>query len=564
MDDPTNDGQFLAFFAPAAAGRHLQVDRRTVPAGVTFRPGAAGPATPLPARPTGTGEGSVESAGDQHRHPADPGGRGQQRLGLLTLLDGNAANDDAAGFPNGRRPDDDVTDISARAVAGILANPATFGTRIGDGVNVNDMPERQRSRSWRRPTTAATAATSIPTSRDARACARPGQCCHFHRRHDDEHLQTKFIVAAVTAGSATALSAQPRQPLSTAAEAMDSPAERKMAIAQKKIARDPKHYHGYNELALALTQRARGTRANPVYYQQAEEAVRTSLALAPDNFEALKVRTWALLGQHRFAAALELATTLNTKVPDDLMVYGMLTDANIELGKFRRGREVGPVDAQPAPRRHSGVDAGRLLARALWRHRGRAIELMQQAVVRMPFQEKPKTAPGCSPRSATSNWVEGSDRRRPSGGHRAGAQSVPELPLRAGGAGRSPDGAGPPPRGGGAAAAALRRGRRTPRTSTSWPRRGEARAGLTRPRPPRATPRSRPGGHEGRLEAEEDNANRELISYFVGAGKKPAGRVWRSPGRNRPPWRRLHARSLRVGALQERQAGRGPERDRRG
>ncbi len=66
----------------------------------------------------------------------------QQRLGLLTLLDTNTTNDDAAGFPNGRRPDDDVTDIAARVVAGILVNPTTYGTRIGDGVNVNDMPKR--------------------------------------------------------------------------------------------------------------------------------------------------------------------------------------------------------------------------------------------------------------------------------------------------------------------------------------------------------------------------------------------------------------------------------------
>ena len=71
------------------------------------------------------------------------------------------------------------------------------------------------------------------------------------------------LVAAVTAGSATALSAQPRQPESTAAATMESPAERKMAIAKKKIDRDPKRYHGYNELALALTQRARET-ADPV------------------------------------------------------------------------------------------------------------------------------------------------------------------------------------------------------------------------------------------------------------------------------------------------------------
>jgi hypothetical protein len=127
------------------------------------------------------------------------------------------------------------------------------------------------------------------------------------------------LVAAVTAGSAQALSAQPRQAEPTAVAAMESPAERKMAIARRKIARDPKHYHGYNELALALTQRARET-ADPVFYQQADDAVRTSLTLSPDNFEGLKVRTWALLGQHRFAEALTLATALNARVPDDLMV----------------------------------------------------------------------------------------------------------------------------------------------------------------------------------------------------------------------------------------------------
>jgi hypothetical protein len=56
----------------------------------------------------------------------------------LTLLDANPANDDAAGFPNGRRPNDDVTDIASRAVGGILADPVAFGTRVGDGVNTDE------------------------------------------------------------------------------------------------------------------------------------------------------------------------------------------------------------------------------------------------------------------------------------------------------------------------------------------------------------------------------------------------------------------------------------------
>jgi Domain of unknown function (DUF4331) len=54
----------------------------------------------------------------------------QKRLGFLV--------GDEAGFPNGRRLIDDVVDISARAVGGILVNSVTYGTRIGDGVNIND------------------------------------------------------------------------------------------------------------------------------------------------------------------------------------------------------------------------------------------------------------------------------------------------------------------------------------------------------------------------------------------------------------------------------------------
>jgi hypothetical protein len=47
---------------------------------------------------------------------------------------------DNAGWPNGRRPNDDVTDIALRVVAGFLLNPA--GTpALGDGVNFNSGAE---------------------------------------------------------------------------------------------------------------------------------------------------------------------------------------------------------------------------------------------------------------------------------------------------------------------------------------------------------------------------------------------------------------------------------------
>ncbi len=47
---------------------------------------------------------------------------------------------DSAGFPNGRRLNDDVIDIAARAVGGILANATMYGTPIGDGVNTPSTP----------------------------------------------------------------------------------------------------------------------------------------------------------------------------------------------------------------------------------------------------------------------------------------------------------------------------------------------------------------------------------------------------------------------------------------
>jgi len=52
----------------------------------------------------------------------------RSRLGLL--------GGDTAGFPNGRRVSDDVTDISMRAVAGALVGN---NVRLGDGVNTNDV-----------------------------------------------------------------------------------------------------------------------------------------------------------------------------------------------------------------------------------------------------------------------------------------------------------------------------------------------------------------------------------------------------------------------------------------
>lgn len=113
-----------------------------------------------------------------------------------------------------------------------------------------------------------------------------------------------------------------------------SPAERSMAQANRLIEKNPKDFEAYNALALALSRRARET-SDVKYYTEAEEALQKSSAISPENFDGARTHVWLLLGKHEFAAALEEAKKLNKRMPDDVMTYGFLTDANVELGNYK-------------------------------------------------------------------------------------------------------------------------------------------------------------------------------------------------------------------------------------
>ena len=56
---------------------------------------------------------------------------------------------------------------------------------------------------------------------------------------------------------------------------------------------------------------------------------------APNNFDTQKAQVSILLGEHEYPAALEAAKSLNKRLPDDVAVYGLLTDANVELGNYK-------------------------------------------------------------------------------------------------------------------------------------------------------------------------------------------------------------------------------------
>jgi len=113
-----------------------------------------------------------------------------------------------------------------------------------------------------------------------------------------------------------------------------SPAAQSIAEARKAISDKPMEYAGYNLLAAALVRREQES-SDASFNAQAEDAVKKSLEIAPNNFDAEKIQVSILLGKHEFPGALDLAAKLNQRVPDDVMVYGLLTDANAELGNYK-------------------------------------------------------------------------------------------------------------------------------------------------------------------------------------------------------------------------------------
>ncbi len=164
-----------------------------------------------------------------------------------------------------------------------------------------------------------------------------------------------------------------------------SPAEQSMASARKLIDKNPKNFEAYNALALALSRRARET-SDVIFYTQAEDALKTSFEISPGNFDGERTAVWLLLGKHEFAAALEKAKALNKKMPDDVMLYGFLTDANVELGNYDDAEKAAQWMLNLRPGNLPGMTRAAYL-RELFGDLDGALELMDMAYQSTPPNE---------------------------------------------------------------------------------------------------------------------------------------------------------------------------------
>jgi predicted Zn-dependent protease len=112
-----------------------------------------------------------------------------------------------------------------------------------------------------------------------------------------------------------------------------SPAESRIAFITKEIGASPGKSNLHTELAIALLRRERET-SDKTLFDRAQAALDESLKLAPENLEAQKVEAALLLGRHEFERALVIAKAINEKVPDDVMTYGYIADADLALGDY--------------------------------------------------------------------------------------------------------------------------------------------------------------------------------------------------------------------------------------
>jgi len=132
------------------------------------------------------------------------------------------------------------------------------------------------------------------------------------------------------------------------------------------------------QLSLAYIQESRITGEHAYYDQAALSLLDDVLKKEPDNVDALCSKATVLLSQHHFADALPYAEKAVRINPYNSGVYGIMTDAYVELGKYDQAVQMADkmVSVRPDLRSYSRVS----YLREIFGDYNGAIEAMKLAV----------------------------------------------------------------------------------------------------------------------------------------------------------------------------------------
>ena len=146
---------------------------------------------------------------------------------------------------------------------------------------------------------------------------------------------------------------------------------------QDVLRENPNDWQSYTTLGFAYLQKARET-GDPSYYQKADEALGNSLEHHSDDYATVSGMGALALARHQFHEALEWGERARQLDPDRAYAYGVIADAQIELGQYEEAIETlqTMVDLRPDMNSYSRIS----YIRELHGDTEGALEMMQSAV----------------------------------------------------------------------------------------------------------------------------------------------------------------------------------------
>lgn len=150
-----------------------------------------------------------------------------------------------------------------------------------------------------------------------------------------------------------------------------------IAGLQRRLKENPKDFSSHIDLANAYLQKVREN-GDPSLYAKAEELVDRAEKLEPRDPELFATRGILALARHDFAGALESGEQALALNPDTARYYGIVGDAQIELGRYEEavGSYQEMINHRPDFNSFSRVAH----ARELYGDPDGAVEAMQDAV----------------------------------------------------------------------------------------------------------------------------------------------------------------------------------------
>jgi tetratricopeptide (TPR) repeat protein len=146
---------------------------------------------------------------------------------------------------------------------------------------------------------------------------------------------------------------------------------------QDQLREFPDRWQAYSQLGLAYLQKARET-GDPSYYQKTEQALDKALSLQPDDYVSSSAKGALALARHDFLSALEWGERARQLNPDRTYAYGVIADAQIELGRYSEAVETLQIMVDLRPDMSSFARISYI--RELHGDTSGALDMMQRAV----------------------------------------------------------------------------------------------------------------------------------------------------------------------------------------